>query len=73
MFHSPNARVIRSRKLRWAGHVTGMEKSRCAFKILTGKPIEKRPLGRLTCKREENIRIIFEEMDINTRNWIDSA
>ena len=38
--------VIKSRRLRWAGHVTRMEEGRSAFKILTGKPTEKRPLRR---------------------------
>ena len=35
-----------SRRLRWAGHVARMEEGRIAFKILTCKPTEKRPLGR---------------------------
>ena len=39
-------RVIKSRRLIWAGHVARMEKGRSAFKILTGKPTRKRPLGR---------------------------
>ena len=40
LYHSPNiGRVIKSRRLRWAGHVA-------RIKILTGKPTEKRPLGR---------------------------
>ena len=40
-YHSPNiVRVIKSRRLRWAGHVTRME-CRSAFKILTGKPKER--------------------------------
>ena len=38
-------RVIKSRRLRWAGHVARMEEGRSAFKILTGKPTGKRPLG----------------------------
>ena len=37
--------VIKSRRLRWAGHVARMEEGRSAFKILTGKPTGKRPLG----------------------------
>ena len=50
-FHSlyrlPNVvRVIKSRRLRWAGHVVRMEEGRSAFKILTGKPTGKRLLGR---------------------------
>ena len=39
-------RLIKSRRLRWAGHVVRMEEGRSAFKILTGKPTGKRPLGR---------------------------
>ena len=39
-------RVIKSRRLRWAGHVARMEEGRSAFKMLIGKPTEKRPLGR---------------------------
>ena len=42
----PNiVRVIKSIRLRWAGHVARMEEDRCAFKILTGKPTGKRGLG----------------------------
>ena len=45
---SPNMfRVIKSTRLRWSGHVARMEEARRAFKILTGKPKGKRPLGRL--------------------------
>ena len=44
--HSPYiVRAIMSRRLRWAGHVARMEKSRRALKIFTGKPTGKRPLG----------------------------
>ena len=39
-------RVIKSRRLRWAGHVARMEEGRSTFKIVTGKPTRKRPLGR---------------------------
>ena len=43
----PNiVRVIKFRRLRWAGHVARMEEGRSAFKILTGKPTGKRHLGR---------------------------
>ena len=38
--------MIKSRRLRWAGHRARMEKGRSAFKIVTGKPIGKGPLGR---------------------------
>ena len=47
LYRSPNiVRAIKSRRLRWAGHVARMEEGRSAFKILTGKPTGKRPLGR---------------------------
>ena len=50
-------RVIKSRRLSWAVHVARMKEERSAFKILTGKPTGKRPLGRSRCRWEDNIRI----------------
>ena len=50
-------RVIKSRRLRWAGHVARMEEGRSAFIILTGKPTGKRPLRRLRRRWEDNIKI----------------
>ena len=48
MSRSPNiVRVIKSIRLKWAGHVARMEEGRRAFKFLTGKPTGKRPLGGL--------------------------
>ena len=45
LYLSPNiVRVIKSRRLIWAGHVARMEEGRSAFKILTGKPTGKGPL-----------------------------
>ena len=74
LYRSTNiVRVIKSRRLRWAGHVARMEESRSAFKILTGKPIGKRPLGTPRCKWEDNIRMDFKEIATNTRSWVVSA
>ena len=50
-----------------------MEEGRSAFKILTGKPTEKRPLGRPRRRWEDNIRMKLKEISINTSNWVDSA
>ena len=50
-----------------------MEESRSAFKILTGTPTEKRPLGRPRRTWEDNIRIDIKYIGINTRNWVGSA
>ena len=63
--------MIKSRILRWAGHVARMEEGRSAFKILTGKPTGKKPLGRPR-RRWDNIRMDLEEIGINAGNWVDS-
>ena len=65
--------MIKSRRLRWAGYVARMEEGRSAFKILTGKPTGKRPLGRPRCRWEDNIKMELEEIVINVGNWVDSA
>jgi hypothetical protein len=64
-------RVIKSRRLRWAGHVVRMEESSSSFKILT--PTGNRLLGRPRRRWEDNIRMDLKEIGINTRNWVDSA
>ena len=54
LYCSPNiVRMIKCRRLRWGGHVARMEEGKSAFKILTGTPTGKRPLGRW----EDNIRM----------------
>ena len=74
IFFSINiVRVIKSIRLRWAGHVARMEEGRSAFKTLTGKPTGKRPLGRHRRRWEDNIRIDLEGMGINAGNWVNSA
>ena len=50
-----------------------MEEGRSAFKILTGKPTGKRPLGRSLRRWEDNIRMDVKAIGINTRNWVDSV
>ena len=53
LYCSPNiVRVIKSIRLRWAGHVARMKEGRIAFKILPGKPTGKRTLGRPRCRCE---------------------
>ena len=47
MYSSPNiVRVIKSRRMRWAGHVARVGKRRGVYRVLVGNPEEKRPLGR---------------------------
>ena len=74
LYRSPNIdRVIKSRRLRWAGHVARMEEGRTAFKILTGKPTRKGPLGSSRRRWEDNFRRDLKEMGINAGNWVYSA
>ena len=69
VYRSPNiARVIKSRRLRWAGHVARMQEGRSTFKLLTGKRTGKRPLGRPRRTWENNIIIDLKEIGDNTRN-----
>ena len=65
--------MIKSKRLRWAGHVARMEEGRRTFKILKGKPTGKRSLGRPRGRWEDNIRMVLEEKGINAGNWVDSA
>ena len=72
MYRSHNiVRVIKFRRLRWAGHVARIEEGRSAFKILTGTHAGERPLGRPRQRWEENLRMDLKEIGINTRNWAD--
>ena len=56
-----------------AGQVGRMKEVRSAFKILTGKPTGKRPLGRPRRRWEDNIRMDLKEMGISARYWVHSA
>jgi hypothetical protein len=60
---SPNIiQVIKSRRLRWAGHVARMGKIRGAFRTLVGKPEGRRPLGRPRRRLEDNIKMDLREV-----------
>ena len=49
--------MIKSRILRWAGHIARLEEDRSAFKFITGKPTGKKSLGRPRRRWEDNIRM----------------
>jgi hypothetical protein len=61
-------REIKSRRLRWAGHIARMEEDRSAFKILRGKTTGKRRLGKPECRWEDIITMDLEEKDISMWN-----
>jgi len=74
LYCSPNiVRVIRSRRIRWAGHVARMGERRCVYKVLVGKPDGKRPLGRYRLRWEGNIKMDLQEVGCEGMDWIDLA
>ena len=66
-------RSLKSRRLRWAGHVARMEQSRNAYTVLVGKPEGKRPLGRLRRRWEDNIKMELRGVGCNPGECIDLA
>jgi hypothetical protein len=65
LYFLPNiVRVIKSRKLRWAGHVARMEKGRAVYRVLVGKPQGKRLLGRPRRRWEDNVRMDLQEVGL---------
>jgi hypothetical protein len=68
---SPNiVRVIKSRRMRWVGHVAHMVEGRGAYRVLVGRPEGKRPLGRPRRRWEDNIKMDLREIRIGRANWI---
>jgi hypothetical protein len=58
LYSSPNmVRVIKSRRMRWAGHVALMEEGRGVYRVLVGRPEDKRQMGRPRRWWEDNIKI----------------
>jgi hypothetical protein len=73
-YGSPNIiRMIKSRRMRWAGHVVRMGEKRNAFGNLVGKPEGKRPLGRARRRWEDNIIMDLRELEWGGMDWIDLA
>jgi hypothetical protein len=65
LFSSPNIfRVIKSRRMRWTGHVARMGDRRCEYRILVGKPEGKRPLGRPRHRWEDILRWSFRKWGV---------
>ncbi|KAJ4444348.1 hypothetical protein ANN_06140 [Periplaneta americana] len=65
-------RNVKSRCLRWAGHVARMGESRSAYRVLVGRPEGKRPLGRPR-HRWEDIKMDLREVGYDDRDWINLA
>ncbi|KAJ4442575.1 hypothetical protein ANN_04162 [Periplaneta americana] len=74
LYSSPDIiRNIKSRRLRWAGHVARMGESRNAYRVLVGRPEGKRPLGRPRRRWEDTIKMDLREVGYDDRDWINPA
>jgi hypothetical protein len=62
--------MIKSKRMRWAGHVIRIGETRNAYRILVGKPEGKRPLGRPKRRWVNNIKIYLREIGWNGMDWI---
>ena len=63
LYCSPNiVRLIKSRRMRWAGHVARMSEKRSVWRVLVGIPERKRPLGRPRRRWEDNIKMDLQEV-----------
>jgi transposase len=62
--------MIKSRRMRWAGHVACMGEGRSVYRVLVGRPKGKRPLGRPRYRWEDNIKMGLREIGIDGTNWI---
>jgi hypothetical protein len=59
--------------MRWEGHVALMGERRGVYRVLVGKPGGKRPLGRLRCRWEDNIKTDLLEVGCGGMDWIELA
>ena len=74
LYCSPNiVRVIKSRRMRWAGHVAHMGEERGVYRVLVGKPEGKRPLVRPRHRWVYNIRTDLQEVGCGYLDWIGLA
>jgi hypothetical protein len=74
LYSSPNiVRVIKSRRMRSAGHVARMKTGRGLYRGLVERPEGKRPLGRPRRRWEDNIKTDLREKGIDGANWIQLA
>jgi hypothetical protein len=75
LYSSPSIiRIIKSRRMRWAGHVARMEAKGNVYRLLVGKPEGKRPLGRPRRRWIDNIKMdLLEIIGLNAVDWIGLA
>ena len=66
-------RVIKSRRMRWAGHVALMGEERGVYRVLVEKPERRRTLGRPRHRWVDNVRMDLQEVGCGYMNWIGLA
>jgi hypothetical protein len=72
LYSLPNiVRVVKSRRMRWAGHVTRKGEERGVHRVLVGKPEGKRPLGRPRRRWEDNIKMDLQEVGGGRGDWME--
>jgi hypothetical protein len=74
LYSSPSIiRIIKSRRMKWAGHVARMGEKRNVYRLLVGKPEGKRPLGRPRRRWIDNIKMDLLEIGLSIVDWIGLA
>jgi hypothetical protein len=71
LYSSPSIiRIIKPRRMRWAGPVARMGEKKNVYRLLVGKPVGRRPLGRPRHRWIVNIKIYFLEIGLSVVDWI---
>jgi hypothetical protein len=74
LYSSPSiVRVIKARRMIWAGHVARMGEVRGVYNILVGRPEGRRPLGRPRRRWEDNMKMDLREIGFGDVDWIHRA
>jgi hypothetical protein len=74
LYSLPNiVQVVKSRRMRLAGHVARMGEERGVHRVLVGKPKGKRPLGRPRYRWEDNIKMDVQEVEAGRGDWMELA
>jgi hypothetical protein len=74
LYCSPSfVRVIKSRRMRWVGHVARIGEGKVVYRILVGKFEGKKPFGRPRLRWKDNIKMYLQEVGCGVMDWIELA
>jgi hypothetical protein len=74
LYSLPNiVRVVKSKRVKWVGHVARMGEDRGVYRVLVGKPEEKRPLGKPRRRWEDNIKMDLQKVGWVREDWMELA